>query len=106
MPLAEYMQINITSAQLLPKLGRIYDGERVNFGVIVLDRAGLTSPQFFASWSEIVRVMIDDRSVFVDCRNRPSWHPIRYRDVSFAPLLLAIAHVMIEEEKRLGPVDG
>jgi hypothetical protein len=105
MPLAEYIQVKIVSAQLLAKLRHIFEGNRVPFGVLSLDRAGITG-RFTARWSEIVRVMSDDAHVFIDCRNLQSWHQVRYRDVSFPQLLLAISHVMIEEEKRLTPVDA
>ena len=47
-----------------------------------------------------------DANVFVDCRTRQDWHPIRYGDVAFPLLLLAIAHVMIEEDNRLNPVEA
>jgi hypothetical protein len=103
MPLAEYIQVKIVSAQLLAKLRQIFEGNRVPFGILSLDRAGITG-RFTSRWSEIVRVMSDDAHVFIDCRNLNSWHQVRYRDVSFPHLLLAISHVMIDEEKRLTPV--
>jgi hypothetical protein len=104
MPLVEYISIKSASAQLLPKLRRILDDDRVKFGAVTLERAGLSSPGFSSRWCDIQRVVIDQDSVFIDCSNRPEWHAIPYRDVSFPPLLLAIAHVMIAEHGRL-PVE-
>jgi hypothetical protein len=103
MPLAEFIEISITSAQLLTRLRQLFEGKRVKFGAVHLDRAGLLGHHFFARWSDIVRVMINDSNVFIDCRNRPTWHQIRGRNVSFVLLLSAISHIMIEEHSRLGP---
>jgi len=105
MPLAEHIQLKIASAQLLAKLRHIFEGNRVPFGVLSVDRAGITG-RYTARWSEIVRVMSDNAHVFIDCRNLQSWYQVRYRDVSFPHLLLAISHVMIDEEKRLTPVEA
>jgi hypothetical protein len=102
-PLAEYMEIKIASAQLLPKLRRIVAGERVRFGVVVLDGKGFASPGFTAPWSELIRVMADRSSVFVDRRGFPAWHPIPYHDVSCPLLVCGISHILIEEAQRLPP---
>jgi len=100
MPLAEYIKVKITSAQLLPKLRRIFEGERIKFGAVYLDREGLTC-SFRSPWSNVARVVLDDANLFIDCRDRTEWHAIPLREIAFPTLLLAIAHVMIEEEKRL-----
>src|SRR5262249_11844678 len=49
MPLAEYIQLKIASAQLLEKLHRIFDGQRVPFGALSLDREGITG-KITARW--------------------------------------------------------
>ena len=102
-PLAEYMEIKITSAQLLPKLRRIVAGERVRFGVVVLDAAGFASPNFAAPWSELIRVIADRSNIFVDRRGQPAWHAIPYHDVSCPLLVCALAHILIADAQRLPP---
>jgi hypothetical protein len=104
MALAEYMEVKIASAQLLPKLRRIVEGERVRFGVVVLDAQGFASPGYTAPWSDVVRVVVDDTNVFVDRRDQPEWHPIPYHDVSCPLLVLALAHILIEDAGRLPPI--
>jgi hypothetical protein len=104
MPLAEYIKVKITSAQLLPKLRRIFEGERIKFGAVYLDREGLTC-SFHAPWSNVARVVLDDANLFIDCRDRTEWHAIPLRDVSFPLLVLAISHVLIEEGQRLPSLD-
>ena len=47
MPLLEYIEIKLSAAQFLPTLRRIFDGERVGFGIVKLDREGFTSPGYF-----------------------------------------------------------
>ena len=101
MPLAECIQIKIASTQLLPRLRRIVAGERVPFGAVVLDRQRFTGPDFAAQWSDIVRVMADPTSLFIDRRDQAEWRWIRYGDVSHALLVPLIAQILIEEAKRL-----
>jgi hypothetical protein len=103
MPLAEYVEIKIASAQLLPTLRRIVAGEEVSFGAVSIDRRRFVSPGFAAPWSDVARVMADRSTVFVDCRGRPNWQQIRYRDVSCPLLTLAVAHILIEDGPRLPP---
>lgn len=101
MPLAEYIEIRMASAQLLPKLERIVGGERVRFGAVKLDARGLAAPGIAAPWPQIVRVMGDRRLIFVESRNQPGWRSIRAGDVSCPMLMLALAHILIEEGQRL-----
>ena len=54
MPLAEYLKVKIASAQLLPKLHRIFDGDPVKFGAIWLDSAGIKGAVMLPLWSQIV----------------------------------------------------
>jgi hypothetical protein len=105
MPLAEYLKVKVASAQLLPKLRRIFDGDPVKFGAVWLDSAGIKGA-VTAPWLKIVRVVADDTTLFVDCRGLETWHQVPLREISFPLLLLAIAHVMIEEAKRLPAVNG
>ncbi len=100
-PLMDYVEIKLSTAKFLPTLRRLFDGESVKFGEVMLDRAGLTAPRFYAQWSDIDRVDADLKYFFVGQRHRQDWYQVRYRDVSFPLLLLAVAHVMIAEEKRL-----
>jgi hypothetical protein len=102
--LAEYIETKITSAQLLPQLQHIVAGGRARFGSVTLDRRGFASPGFAAAWSQIVRVMADRCNAFVECRGQPTWHQIRYADVSRALLMFAIAQVLIEEDSQLPPL--
>ena len=106
MPMAEYMELKMASAQLLPKLRRILAGERVKFGVVVLDARGFASPGFAAAWPDIARVMADRTKVFVDRRGQPEWHEVAYRQVAFPRVVLAIATILIEEARRLPPADA
>src|SRR5262249_9695516 len=68
MPLAEYIGLKLAAAQLLLKLRRIFEEDRVRFGVITLDRAGIRAPGFFARWADVQRVVLDESKVFIDCR--------------------------------------
>lgn len=104
MPLAEYMEVKIASAQLLPKLRRIVQGERVRLGALLLDAQGITGPGYTAPWSEVVRVVADQASILVDRRDQPEWHPIPYQDVSCPLLVLALSAILIEDAGRLPPV--
>jgi hypothetical protein len=101
LPLAEYLELRMASAQLVPKLERIVGGERVRFGAVTLDRRGFAGPAVAAPWSEIVRVMGDRRQIFVDRRDQPGWQSIRAGDVSCPMLMLVIAHILVEEAARL-----
>jgi hypothetical protein len=101
MALAEYMEIKIASAQLLPMLRRIVKGELVQFGAVRLDAKGFVSPGFAASWSDVVRVVADQANVFVDRRGQPEWHPIPYRDVACPLLMLTLAQILIKDAGRL-----
>jgi hypothetical protein len=100
MPLAEYLKVKVASAQFLPKLQRIFNGDPVKFGALWVDSTGIKGA-ITATWSEIVRVVADDASVYIDCRGLDTWQQIPLRSISFPLLLLAIAHVMIEDAKRL-----
>lgn len=100
----ELIEIKLSTNVFLLTLRRIFDGERVRFGSVELDRAGFTAPRYFAPRSEVVRVMSDPTHLHGDCREQPDYHSIRYRTVSFPLLVLAIARVLIEDEGRLPPV--
>jgi hypothetical protein len=104
MPLAEYLKVKIASAQFLPKLRRIYDGDPVRFGAVWLDNNGIKGA-INAPWLEIERIVGDDAKLYVDCRGMDAWQQTPMREISFSLLLLAIAHVMIEEAKRLPVAD-
>jgi hypothetical protein len=101
LPLAEYIEIRMASAQLLPTLERILAGERVRFGAVVLDGHGFEGPGVRADWSQIVRVMGDRRQVFVECRDQAGWCSIRVGAVSCPLLMLNVAHILLEEAPRL-----
>jgi len=101
MPVVEYLKIKITSAHLLPKLRRIFDGDRVKFGAIALERTGMTTPRIFASWDEVQRLVNDNTNLLLQLGSQTAWHTVRYRDVAFPLLVLSIAHIMLEEKERL-----
>jgi hypothetical protein len=101
MPLAEYLEIRMASAQLLPKLQRIVGGQRVRFGALALDAQGIAGPGIAAPWSQVVRVMGDRSLMFVECRDQPGWRSVRAGDVSCPLLLLSLAHILIDEAARL-----
>jgi hypothetical protein len=102
LPLAEYIEIRMASAQLLPKLERIVAGERVRFGKVVLDADGFTARLDPAPWSEIVRVMGDTGWVYVEYRGRRGWQEACAAGAVSCPMLmLSIAHILIEEAPRL-----
>ena len=106
LPIMEYVEIRVSSVQLLRRLQAIWNGERERFGVVTLDRNGFQGPKFFAPWSEIRKVITDSRHLFVDWSEHRDWVPIRYRDVSFPYLVMAISHIMIDDHSRLPPVAG
>lgn len=103
MPLAEYLKVKIASAQLLPRLQRIFEGNPVKFGALWLDNTGIKG-RVIAPWSEIDRIVGDDALLYIDCRGLDAWQQIPLHDIAFPLLLLAIAHVMIEDAKRM-PAD-
>ena len=106
LPLMEYMEIRIAGAQLLPRLKSIWEGEREKFGIVTLDRDGYHSPKFVVPWSDLVRIDCDDCSMYVRFDKRRDKHVIRYRDVSFPQLVLALAKILKKEHSRLGPIDS
>jgi hypothetical protein len=101
MPVVEYLKIKIASAHLLPKLRRIFEGERVKLGALAFERTGITTPRIFASWEEVQRLVNDNTSFLLEIRSQQTWHTIRYRDVAFPLLALSLAHIMLEEKERL-----
>ncbi len=103
-PLMEFVDLRVTSAQFLPVLQRIVDGDRVDFGAVELGRAGIWNQRDFFHWSEIVRVFNDSKYLFVERRTGATTGPILYRRVSSPLLVLALARVLIEEHGRLPPI--
>jgi hypothetical protein len=104
--LMEFVEIRLSSAQLVRRLQNIWEGRRERFGSVILDRHGVQGPQFFAPWPDVRRVIFDANSLFVDWAGVENWSPIRYADVSFPYLVMAIAQVMIEEHRRFRKVDA
>ena len=88
----------------LQRLKAIWLGQSERFGIVTLDRFGLRAGNFFAPWPEVRRVVSDAQHIFVDWSGRADWVPIRYRDVSFPYLVMAIAHVLIEDHGRFPKV--
>lgn len=101
LPLMEYAEIRLCSSQFLQRLRAIFGGEREEFGILKLDRNGIEAPRFFAPWSEVRRVITDAKCLYVDWILRPNWVPVPYQDVSFPYLVVALASVLIDEQKRL-----
>jgi hypothetical protein len=101
MPLMEYAEIRMAGAQLLPRLQAIFEGSLERFDKVKLDKEGFHGPGFVAPWSEVRRVVCDERNLFVDWTVRNDWIPIRYQDVSFPHLVMAISHILIEDHARL-----
>jgi hypothetical protein len=99
-PLMEYMEIRMASAQFLPRLKALWDDDQLIFDAIRLDRKGIEGPRFFAPWNSVRRVMADGRFFYLECEGESRWHEVRFRDVSFPNLVIALAHVMIEEHTR------
>lgn len=102
-PVLEFIETKLTATQLVPILRRIFDGERLAFGVVQLDRSGFTGKRFYSPWSEIAKVVSDNANLYVDIRGRSSWSMIPYEDISFPLLVMAISHVMIADDRRLNP---
>jgi hypothetical protein len=100
--LLEFAEIRLTAARLTPTLRRIYANRRANFGELNYTLAGVSSTRFFAPWSEVNRIVTSTQSLFIGRRDHPGLHAIPYRWVSFPLLAIAVAHVMIKEESRLG----
>jgi hypothetical protein len=99
--LMEYAENRVSAAKLLPRLEAIWLGDRELFGVIKLGRAGIGGPGFFASWSEVCQVYSDECSLYVDWSQRPRCLVVRYRDVAFPRLAMAISRILIEEHSHL-----
>lgn len=100
-PLVEYVEIRLCAAQFLHRLRAIWEGGREAFGVVTIDRQGLTTPRFFAAWPEVRRVVLDATHVFVDWSKRPEWVPLRRAQVSLPELLIAVSAVLVDEHARL-----
>ena len=99
-PLMEYIEIRLAAAQLLRRLEAIWEGQSQRFGIVTLDPGGITAPRLFAPWAEVRRVVSDAQHLFIDWAGASEWVPLRYRDVSFPYLVMAISHVMIDEHQR------
>ena len=102
-PLLEFMEIRLTASQLLPRLEKIYAGQRLGFGAMAIDRQGLTFKRTLFPWSQVERVLRDRDQLFIHVRGRSEWVPIPYVAVSFPLVVMAIAHVLIAEEKSAEP---
>jgi hypothetical protein len=76
----------------------------MRLGAITMDRDGMIAP-VAARWTEITRVLADDSQVFVDTRTGPAWHPIPLKDVAMPIVLLALAHILMEDSTRLPAED-
>lgn len=101
MPLMEYVEIRLASAQLLKRLEAIMAGRQIRFGAIALDRNGLSGPHFFAPWESVRKVVADANHLLIDWSQRSQWMQVEYDRVSFPLLVRAIASVLIEEHGRL-----
>jgi hypothetical protein len=99
-PLMEYIEIRMASAQLLPRLKRIWEGERERFGVVSLDRTHFHGPEFDLRWEQVRRVVDDVKHLLVGLKGRRERLEVRYRDVAFPHLVMAIAHILIDEHQR------
>jgi hypothetical protein len=106
MPLMEYIEIRLSSSQFLDRLKQIFNGQREPFGILRLGPQGIEAPRFFAPWSEIRRVMTDKAKLYVDWSKRPEWVPFPYQAVSFPYLVVALASVLIDEQKRIPAPPG
>jgi hypothetical protein len=99
-PLMEYIEIRMASAQLLPRLKRIWEGECERFGVVSLDRTHFHGPEFDLRWDKVRRVVDDVKHLLVGLKGRRERLEVRYRDVAFPHLVMAIAHILIDEHQR------
>lgn len=102
-PLLEYMEIRLTATQLLPKLQQLHAGQSLGFGAVRLDQYGIHGRGFAFRWSEVERVVRDRDTLFVQVRGLSEWLPVPYVAVSFPTIVMAIAHIMIEEEGTIEP---
>ena len=103
--LLEFVATKATAAQFLPCLRRIFDGERIKFGALWLDRAGIGGPIIAVPWSEIESVHSHDTVCHVELRGQHMRYQIPWRKITSPFLLEAIAQVLIEEAKRLRALD-
>jgi hypothetical protein len=104
--LLEFVATKATTARFLPCLRRIFDGERIKFGALWLDRAGIGGPIMAAPWCEIKSVVNGGATCYVEFRAERRWHQIPWSDISSPLLLSAIAQVLIEESERLPALDA
>jgi hypothetical protein len=105
-PLMEYVEMRLSATQFMRRVEAIWDGRPQHFGVVTLDRIGFKGPDCFVPWAEVRRVVSDAQNLFVDWSRSADWVPVRYRDVSFPYLVMAISHVLIEEHQRFPRVDA
>jgi hypothetical protein len=98
-----WVEAKLTSARFLPTLRRIHHGVRVPFGAMELDRTGCWGPGFSLLWLDIDAVVAGETSMIIEQRDQEAAEQIRYRDVSFPSLMIAIANVLIEEDKLAEP---
>jgi hypothetical protein len=102
-PLMDYIEIRMASAQLLPRLKAIWDGDHERFGSVTLDREGFRVTKTFVLWSDVHYVIRLGNTLFFECHSRPQGISIRYRDVAFPYLVVALTRVLIAEHTRMKP---
>lgn len=102
----EFIEMKVCAAQFLAKLHRLTAGNRLRFGDVQLDREGVQTPEWFASWSEIRRVSANKDQLIIESSKREGLLMIAVARVAFVPLVLAIIEVMMDEHHRLPPLRG
>jgi hypothetical protein len=96
-PIADYIELKC-SAVLLPVLfRRLQAGERVSFGELAMDRAGIRARGQACQWSEIGGTRLDGTAFLVTDRYRRERVRLRTRDVSFPMVAQAIIRTVSEE---------
>ncbi|MFO0964311.1 MAG: hypothetical protein U0793_01815 [Gemmataceae bacterium] len=103
-PVIEFLVTKLTGARFVPLLCRLCAGERVSFGALILDRQAIRGLGFHEPWSNVARVVSDDRHLLVELRDDPTWRSVARDAISSPRLALLLAHILVEEAGRLPPL--
>jgi hypothetical protein len=100
-PLMEYVEIRMAAVQLLPRLKSIWSGELERFSDVAISADGIFGPELVARWSEVRGLSADEKWLYIHWKSERRRESIRYRDVSFPTLVMALARILIAEHTRM-----
>ncbi len=91
-----FIEKRASQAALPAALRRICAGAKVTFGIVALDRDGLTWQQNDCPWSRIVKVAADEKYLYVDTRDSKDLR-IPYGEIALPSVVQALARILSKE---------